>query len=98
MDRLQAHRIFFANLITSSVGGAANHARLASVFASTPREDFVGPGPWKVFGLGGYLQTPTDDPALLYQDVTVAISKERGINNGQPTLHAICLAALDIKE
>jgi protein-L-isoaspartate(D-aspartate) O-methyltransferase len=98
MDRLEAHRIFFANLITSSVGGAANHPRLVSVFASTPREDFVGPGPWKVFGPGGYLQTPTDDPALLYQDVTVAISTERGINNGQPTLHAISLAALDIKE
>jgi protein-L-isoaspartate(D-aspartate) O-methyltransferase len=98
MDRLQAHRDFFAKLVTSSVGGGANHPRLAAAFASTPREHFVGPGPWKVFAGGGYVETPCDDPAFLYQDVVVAISTERGINNGQPVLHAICLAALKIEE
>jgi protein-L-isoaspartate(D-aspartate) O-methyltransferase len=98
VDRLQSHRDFFANLITSSAGGAAKHPRLAGAFASTPRERFVGPGPWKVYGAAGYVETPSDDPVFLYQDVTVAISSERGINNGQPTLHAICLAVLDIKE
>ncbi len=34
-----------------------------------------------------------DDPSFLYQDVVVAIAPERRINNGQPTLHARCLAA-----
>jgi protein-L-isoaspartate(D-aspartate) O-methyltransferase len=98
VDRLQAHRDFFANFVTSGAGGAANHPRLSAAFASTPREKFVGPGPWKVFGAAGYVETPSDDPVFLYQDVTVAISSERGINNGQPTLHAICLAALNVKE
>lgn len=98
MEHLQAHRDFFAELITSSAGGAANHPRLAAAFASTLRENFVGPGPWKVFAGGGYVDTPTDDPAFLYQDVVVALSSERGINNGQPILHAICLAVLDVKE
>lgn len=95
---LQAHRTFFAELITSSAGGAANHPRLAAAFASTLRENFVGPGPWKVFAGGGYVETPSADPAFLYQDVVVAISTERKINNGQPILHAICLAALNVKE
>ena len=98
MDRLEAHRTFFADLITSNVGGAAKQPRLVSAFASTPREDFVGPGPWKVFGASGYVTTPTDDPSLLYQDMTVSISAERGINNGQPSLHAISLAAVNVKE
>jgi protein-L-isoaspartate(D-aspartate) O-methyltransferase len=34
----------------------------------------------------------------LYQDVVVAIAPERKINNGQPVLHAMCLAALDVKQ
>jgi protein-L-isoaspartate(D-aspartate) O-methyltransferase len=41
---------------------------------------------------------PFRDPAFLYQDVVVALEEERGINNGQPALHALCLAALSVKE
>lgn len=71
--------------------------RLAAAFASTPREQFLGHGPWRIFVGRGYVETPSDDPAFLYQDVTVAIAPERRINNGQPILHAICLASLDVK-
>jgi protein-L-isoaspartate(D-aspartate) O-methyltransferase len=46
----------------------------------------------------GYTQTPSDDPAFLYQDIVVALDEGRRINNGQPALHAICLAALNVKE
>ena len=35
---------------------------------------------------------------ILYQDIVVAIAPERGINNGQPSLHAQCLAACAIVE
>jgi protein-L-isoaspartate(D-aspartate) O-methyltransferase len=42
--------------------------------------------------------TPSDDPALLYQDITVALADDRQINNGQPLLHAACLAALRATE
>lgn len=97
MDRLEAHRHFYADLITTSAGAGKND-RLKDAFASTPRERFVGRGPWKVFAGGNYLQTPTDDPAFLYQDVVVALAPERRINNGQPVLHAINLAALDVKQ
>ena len=92
----EAHRTFYAELITSSVG--APKSRLTSAFMATPRERSLGPGPWKVFTLRGYVITPSDDPAFVYQDVVVALDEERRINNGQPTLHALCLAALNVME
>ena len=42
--------------------------------------------------------TSSDDPARLYEDVLVAIDAERGINNGQPSLHAQSIDALGLKE
>lgn len=98
MDLLEAHRTFFAELITASAG--VPRSRLTSAFACTPRERYLGPGPWKVFsGAGhGYTLTPSDDPTLVYQDVVIALEEERGLNNGQPSLHAHCLAALDVRE
>jgi protein-L-isoaspartate(D-aspartate) O-methyltransferase len=97
VNRLEAYRHFFAELVTTSAGEAKNE-RLKDAFASTPRERFVGAGPWKVFAGGNYVETPTDDPAFLYQDVVVALAPERRINNGQPILHAISLAALNVKQ
>ena len=97
VDRLEAHRHFYADLVTTSAGAAKNE-RLKDAFASTPRERFVGAGPWKVFAGGNYVETPTDDPAFLYQDVVVALAPERRINNGQPVLHATNLAALNVKQ
>ena len=96
MERLAAHRAFFATLITKTAG--VSNGRLTAAFAATPRERFLGPGPWKIFTAGGYIDTPTDDPAFLYQDVTVALSEAGKINNGQPVLHAVALATLDPQE
>jgi protein-L-isoaspartate(D-aspartate) O-methyltransferase len=98
MERLEAHRAFFANLVTASVGIPGRDSRLTIAFASTPRERFVGNGPWRVFTAAGYIETPSDDPAFLYQDITVALKSEGSINNGQPTLHAACLASLNPKD
>ena len=97
MNRLEAHRSFFADLVTASAG-LKNDGRLTTAFASTLRERFVGPGPWKIFTQGGYIETPSADPAFLYQDVVVGLAPERRINNGQPVLHAFCLTALNVKE
>ncbi|HEV2988561.1 MAG TPA: rRNA adenine N-6-methyltransferase family protein [Candidatus Angelobacter sp.] len=95
-DHLEAHRTFFAKLITASIGQP--NGRVTAAFASTPRERFVGPGPWSIFTAAGYIDTPSDDPTFLYQNVVVALSKENRINNGEPLLHAAALAALDVKE
>ena len=96
LELLNAHRTFFAELMTAIAG--VPHSPLTAAFASTPRERYLGPGPWKVYHGNGYTQTPTDDPTLLYQDIVVALEEERGINNGQPSLHTRCLAALDVRE
>lgn len=96
LELLDAHRKFFAELMTAIAG--VPHSPLTAAFASTPRERYLGPGPWKVHHGNGYTQTPTADPTLLYQDIVVALEEERGINNGQPSLHTRCLAALDVRE
>lgn len=63
MATLEGHRAFYAVLITSTVG--MPKSRLTSAFMATPREHYLGPGPWKVFTLRGYIQTPSDDAAFL---------------------------------
>ncbi len=97
MDRVEAHRLLFAKLITANAGIAAG-SELEAAFASTPREQFVGPPPWRIFTRSGYVESPTADPAMLYQDVVISLGGEGPFNNGQPTLHAFCLAALNIKK
>lgn len=95
MEALPPHRTFFARLVTSAAGAAKNE-RLYEAFATTPREKYLGPGPWKVFAGGSLIETPSDDPAFLYQDVVVSLAPDRHINNGQPVLHAMCLSTLNI--
>jgi protein-L-isoaspartate(D-aspartate) O-methyltransferase len=94
---MQAHRSFFAKLVTANAGIGPG-SELEAALASTPREDFVGPPPWKIFTRSGYVESPADDPALLYQDVVVSLGGEGPFNNGQPTLHAFCIATLDPKK
>ena len=91
MKPLQDYRDFYANFIVRSSG--SSDPRLIAAFASTEREHYVGAGPWPVFVGSGYLPTLSDDPRLLYQDVLVSLATDRGINNGQPSLHARCLVA-----
>lgn len=97
MSNVETHRKFFANLITASAHIHAG-SELAAALSSIPREQFVGPPPWKIFTPMGYIQTPSDDPTFLYQDVVVSLSTEGPYNNGQPSLHAFCLAALAPKK
>ena len=93
MNSIQDFRDFYARFIVGSAG--SDDERLIAAFSCVPREDFVGPGPWPIFIGSGYLPTLSCDPRLLYQDVLVGLAVERGINNGQPSLHARCLAACD---
>lgn len=92
-DRSDRLRASFARYVAAR-GGAG--PRVAEAFAAVPRESFAGPGPWsvKVPGREGYLATPDDDPAYLYQDTLVAIDAGRGIHFGEPSLHARCLEAV----
>lgn len=69
--------------------------RIERAFAAIPREAFLPPPPWTVFPPGGWPKSPTSDPAELYDDVLVVLDSHRGVNNGQPSLHAAWLAAVD---
>ena len=91
IDRI---REYYAQLVTAN--GGTTDERLIAAFAATPREQFTGPGPWQVFAVAGlkYIETPSAELAYLYQDVLIGLAPERGINNGEPSLHARCLAAL----
>src|SRR5271168_1493319 len=84
----------YAAEVTRRVGDT----RIESAFAAVPREDFAGPPPWRIGSGGLFGQTTGDDPARLYDDVLVAIDARRGINNGQPSLHAQAIDALGLKE
>jgi protein-L-isoaspartate(D-aspartate) O-methyltransferase len=90
---LVEQRARFGRQMAASVGLGAESV-IAEVFASTPREAFLGPPPWRIFGEREDSGELVDDPALLYQDVLVQLKSEAAINNGQPSLHALCLAAL----
>jgi protein-L-isoaspartate(D-aspartate) O-methyltransferase len=72
---------------------------LAAALAYVPREDFVGPGPWKIMRppfTGGYVETPDADPIHLYDTVAVALDASRHLNNGEPSGLVGWLDALDI--
>ncbi len=91
MDRLSRLRRHYARAILAAAG--VHDDRLEAAFAETPREAFLGPTPWMVGREpGGYVAT--EDPAALYHDVLVALDPARGINNGQPSLHALAIHAL----
>ncbi len=46
-NRIEAYRDFYATLITANAG-VTGPSDLKAAFASTPRERFLGKGPWKV--------------------------------------------------
>ena len=96
-DRLQALRSSYAEHIMELAGVAPQtsiDSEIAAALASIPREQFVGPPPWRIISSAGHTVTVSDDPAVLYQNVLVALDPARGLNNGQPSLHALCLNAL----
>lgn len=75
---------------------------LVEAFASTPREQFLGPGPWMVRGVDADLGAPARltnnaDARHVYHNVSIAIDPARQLYNGQPGTLAMWLDALDLK-
>ena len=94
-DSIARRRHAYAAEIARRAG--ISDPRIEAAFASVPREDFAGSPPWRIGSGGLFGQSLSDDPARLYEDVLVAIDAGRGINNGQPSLHALSIAALELK-
>ena len=95
-DRIARRRRAYAAEIARRAG--ISDPRIEAAFAAVPREDFAGSPPWRIGSGGLFGQSSSSDPARLYEDVLVAIDAERGINNGQPSLHAQSIAALELRE
>ena len=95
MDReteLEIVRRAYAKQIMAAAG--VTDRRVEAAFAAVRREDFLGRGPWQILRWDrGYVPTPTVDPLYLYADILVGIIPERNLNNGQPSLHALLIAA-----
>lgn len=85
-------RAFHARLMAVASGG--DDHRLEHVFESVPREAFLGVGPWKIRVNERYVETPSADPVFIYQNVLVALDAAKGINNGEPFLHARWIGAV----
>src|ERR1700730_12816863 len=98
MEDLSSARRRYADLIGQTAQLRSD--RLVKALSEVPREDYLGPGPWKimrfVFPLK-YEDTPDADPARVYDDVLVALDAHRNLNNGLPSGNTRWLDTMDIQ-
>ncbi len=96
-DQLDEVRRAYARNIAARAGidfESQTGREIIAAFKAIPRERFVGPSPWRIVSSEGNFQGVTANQRDLYQDVLVTLSAAKGLNNGQPSLHAYCLNAL----
>ena len=82
---------------TATIGTQA----LLDAFAAVPREDFVGPAPWRILSKPAPGQTQPQmvdvtEPSDLYQDVAVFLDAKKMLTNGNPSTLAPWLDALNL--
>ncbi|MFK0689937.1 protein-L-isoaspartate O-methyltransferase [Mesorhizobium sp. IMUNJ 23033] len=92
MNRIEDARRFYARLMAAHAASA--DPRLEEVIAAVPREAFLGPGPWTIIAGNGKVETPSADPVHIYQNVLVVLDADKGINNGEPFLHAMWIGRI----
>ena len=90
--RLDEARTLYARMMAAASGSA--DPRLERIFELVPREAFLPPGPWHIMVEHRLVETPSADPALLYQNALVVLDRQKGINNGEPFLHAGWIGAV----
>lgn len=90
--RLDEVRAFYARQMAAA--SRSTDPRIERAFELVPREAFLPPGPWHILSAGNSLRTPSADPIHLYQNVLVALDRAKGINNGEPFLHAAWIGAV----
>lgn len=99
MENSRSARQRYAELIRQRAH--LHSERLVSALAEVPREDYLGPGPWKVLrppNLGTYEETPDGNPVHIYEDVLVALDAARSLCNGLPSGLCAWIDALDLQE
>jgi protein-L-isoaspartate(D-aspartate) O-methyltransferase len=100
---VEDYRQFYAEEIQTVA--ALRSQALVRALASVPREQFLGPGPWKLCSLDfgasptpSYRQTESADPKHLYHNILVSLDETRHLNNGHPSTLAAWIDVLEIKE
>ncbi|MCK1627301.1 methyltransferase domain-containing protein [Bradyrhizobium sp. 160] len=88
-DTMAAARRWYAEDLRYKVQILRN-PQLIEAFASVPREQFVGPAPWRIISdpYSDAFLTSDNDPRWLYHDVLVTIDASRNLNNGMPSFWA----------
>ena len=89
---IEESRGFYARVMAAA--SKWSDPRLERAFEAIPREAFCPPGPWRLIVNGRPIETPSADPTYLYQDLLVALDAAKGINNGEPSLHAAWMGAV----
>src|SRR3984893_4235762 len=92
---LEQIRSFYATMM--AVASGSTDPRFERAFELVRREAFVGPGPWHINVYQRAVETPNADPVFLYQNVLVRLDAAKGINNGEPFLHAAWMGAVEPK-
>lgn len=99
MDSLVSSRQRYANLVRERAQLRSD--RLVRALGDVPRQDYLGSGPWKIVRpplLGVYVDTPSEDPIHIYDDVLVAIDPARQLNNGLPSALCRWIDSLELQE
>jgi len=90
-------RQFYAEEIRALTGASSE---LIAAFSRVPRERFLGTPPWYVAPTSSLFTTAyraVHDPRDLYHDVLIGIKRAKFLNNGQPSLLARLIDALDLR-
>ena len=105
MLTLDDYRRFYADEVRVSAN--LRSTALVEAFAHVPREKYLGPPPWQIgsaeqmalssVGMGSATYTTTEDPRDVCHNVLIALDAAHHINNGQPSLLARWIEALDLK-
>ncbi len=73
---------------------------IVEAFATVPREQFLGEGPWRIqprqFSRSRYT-TPTAEAHHVYHDLLISIDDALDLNNGQPSLWAYVLDQMGLR-
>jgi len=94
---IEQYRSFYAEEIR--VVSQLDSIALVGAFAKVPRERFLGPPPWHTHSGQSIKQASyrsTSNVYDLYHDVFVALKPSQFLNNGQPSLIARLLSALNL--
>ncbi|MGB6229567.1 MAG: methyltransferase domain-containing protein [Litorimonas sp.] len=91
---LQSVRVAYARQILA-LAEAADDSALQDAFRTVPREAFLGADRWHIFDFRrGSIPLAENDPIYAYQNVLFVLQPARGVNNGEPALHARLIHAL----